>query len=186
MFRPILCFALLIVMSFAVGVRADDDENDKHESTVAKQPSQEELEQQFADKLTGAVLEGSFTADDAPAAEAPKPDRYQLGTVKKGKNGYFLIAAKVQYDGRDTEFKMPVQVKWAGDTPVITLTKVLIPGFGTFTARVLFYEDRYAGTWQGGDHGGTMFGRILHGAEAKEPSAGDSADAQTTDDSDDN
>jgi hypothetical protein len=31
---------------------------------------------------------------------------------------------------------------------------------GTFTARVLFYEDRYAGTWQHGKVGGHMFGKI--------------------------
>jgi hypothetical protein len=33
---------------------------------------------------------------------------------------------------------------------------------GTFTARVFFYGDRYAGTWEhAGRGGGHMFGRIV-------------------------
>jgi len=171
-------FAFLLLFMLAANASADDARKEKGDSADAKQLSQEDLEDQFAQKLNGAVLEGSFTTDDAPAAEAPKPDRYQLGSVKKGKNGYYVIEANIG-EG-DAPFRMPVLVKWAGDTPVITLTNVLVPGFGTFTARVLFYEDRYAGTWQGGDHGGTMFGRILHGDEAKEPAA-DSADDSDND-----
>jgi len=53
-----------------------------------------------------------------------------------------------------------VTMPWAGDTPIITMTDVSIPTLGTFTARVFFYGDRYAGTWQHGAVGGHMFGRI--------------------------
>ena len=56
---------------------------------------------------------------------------------------------------------MKLPVKWAGDTPVISLTNKAIPGFGTFTARVMFYGDEYAGTWSGGSHGGLMWGKIV-------------------------
>jgi hypothetical protein len=61
-------------------------------------------------------------------------------------------------------------VKWAGDTPVITLTDMTIPGLGTYTARVMVYRDHYAGYWSAGDHGGQMWGRI-------ERDAADSDDA---------
>ena len=50
---------------------------------------------------------------------------------------------------------------WAGDTPVVELTDLTIPGLGTYTARVLFYRDEYAGTWKGKNAGGQMFGRIV-------------------------
>ena len=43
-----------------------------------------------------------------------------------------------------------------------TLDDVMVPGFGTFTCRVMIDGDQYAGTWSGGDHGGHMFGRIEH------------------------
>jgi hypothetical protein len=55
---------------------------------------------------------------------------------------------------------IPLEIKWAGDTPVITLTNLEIPGLGTFTSRVVIYEGRYAGTWQHGSVGGHLFGRI--------------------------
>jgi hypothetical protein len=55
---------------------------------------------------------------------------------------------------------MPLEIKWAGDTPIITLTNMAIPGLGTFTARVLIYDNRYAGTWQHGPVGGNLFGKI--------------------------
>ena len=46
------------------------------------------------------------------------------------------------------------------DTPMISMTDVAIPSMGTFTVRLVFYGDRYAGTWQHGQVGGHMFGRI--------------------------
>ena len=42
-------------------------------------------------------------------------------------------------------------------------------GIGTFTVRVFFYGDRYAGTWQHGSVGGHMSGRIEKQAPATEP-----------------
>jgi hypothetical protein len=42
----------------------------------------------------------------------------------------------------------------------MSLTDLTIPGVGTFTSRVMFYGDRYAGTWQHGDHGGLFWGTI--------------------------
>jgi hypothetical protein len=59
---------------------------------------------------------------------------------------------------------MPLKVFWAGDTPVISLTDLSIPGLGTYTARVMVYRDQYAGTWKAKDHGGHLFGRITRGS----------------------
>jgi hypothetical protein len=58
-----------------------------------------------------------------------------------------------------------VEVKWAGDTAVIIVDKLQYPGGGTYSARVLFYEHTYAGTWSGGDHGGLMSGVITNEKE---------------------
>ncbi len=51
-------------------------------------------------------------------------------------------------------------MRFNGDTPMILMTETSLPGIGTFTARVFFYRDRYAGTWQHGRVGGHMWGRI--------------------------
>ena len=123
-------------------------------------PTQAELEQEFAEKMSGATLVGRFTADDQPEGELPQEDRYTLDEVRKLQNDYWLFQAKVQYGERDQAIRIPLEVKWAGDTPVITVTNVLFPGLGSFTARVMIYGNQYAGTWRGGDHGGLMFGRI--------------------------
>ena len=60
----------------------------------------------------------------------------------------------------DVTMPVVVPVKWVDDTPVVTLTDWTIPTLGTFTCRVLFHGDRYAGTWQHGRVGGLMYGRI--------------------------
>jgi hypothetical protein len=63
---------------------------------------------------------------------------------------------------------VPVEVRWAGDTPMIQVSDLSIPGLGDeFSARVLFYQGRYAGTWSHGKVGGTMFGRIEKLSPAK-------------------
>ena len=56
---------------------------------------------------------------------------------------------------------MALPVKWAGDTPMISLTTFAVPGFGSFTARVLIYNGAYAGTWGDAQHGGKLFGKIV-------------------------
>lgn len=130
-------------------------------------PDQATLEKQFEEMLTGATLAGSFTADDAPN-EPPRTDRYKIDKVTKLKNDYWLFESTVEYEAKKIPIRIPLEVKWAGDTAVITLTDVFFPGLGTFTARVLVYRGQYAGIWQGESHGGQMYGKI---EKAEEPKA---------------
>ena len=47
------------------------------------------------------------------------------------------------------------------DTPMVSITNFAIPGLGDeFGARVVFYDNRYAGTWDHGEYGGLMYGTI--------------------------
>jgi hypothetical protein len=64
-----------------------------------------------------------------------------------------------------------IPVKWAGDTPVISVTDLSIPGAGTYTARVMIYRDQYAGTWSGVDCGGHLWGRIERAGTTTAPSS---------------
>ncbi len=140
---------------------------------VAQQPSQEELEKQFAEKMTGATMVGRFTTGEVKNDQPLSEDRYTLGKVFKLKNGLWQFETRIQYNGKDIKVPLAVEVKWAGDTPVITVTNLAVPGSGTFNARVLVYKDQYAGTWSGADHGGQMFGKIVKGEAAPEKPAGD-------------
>jgi hypothetical protein len=78
----------------------------------------------------------------------------------KDKEDSWLFVTRIQYGKTDLEVPLTLQVKWAGDTPVITLTNLTIPALGTFTSRVMIYGDRYAGTWQHGKTGGHLWGKI--------------------------
>ena len=96
-----------------------------------------------------------------------RPDRYDISSVQKVGDERWQFNARMRYAGIDVTLPITVPMRWVGDTPMITLTDLTVPTLGTFTARVFFYGDRYAGTWQHGDVGGHMFGRIEKGNAQK-------------------
>ena len=121
-------------------------------------PTQDELEQKFARELSGATLAGHYTVDGRTGA--PSEDRYAISKVTKLEGEQWRFDVRIVYGKHDLTLPLPLTVKWAGDTPVITLTDMAVPGLGTYTARVLIYRGQYAGTWSASDHGGEMWGRI--------------------------
>lgn len=130
---------------------------------------QQELEQKFKELLTGCVFNGRWCLVRDGALGEEREEKYTIQSAMKSGQDVWLIYARVQYGGKDVSVPVPVQVKWAGDTPVITLDKVSLPGLGTYSARVLVFEKTYAGTWSAGDHAGMLHGTIQK-AEAKESS----------------
>lgn len=122
--------------------------------------AQEELEAKFKAALTRATFSGRWCAVKDGKLGPEKEEKYTIMGVSKVGGDFWLIHARIQYAGKDITAPVPVQVKWAGDTPVIVVDKVPVPGSGTYSARVLVYENTYAGTWTGGDHGGLMNGVI--------------------------
>jgi hypothetical protein len=58
-----------------------------------------------------------------------------------------------------------LDVKWAANTPVITLDELTIPVLGTFSARVVLHDNKYAGTWRHDAVGGHLFGVIEKASE---------------------
>jgi hypothetical protein len=99
--------------------------------------SQAELEADFAKMLSGATLAGSFTSTGGGRDPSRlSSDKYSLGDVKKLGGNIWLIHARMQYGGNDYTVPLPLPIQWAGDTPMIVVDEVTIPGHGTFTARV--------------------------------------------------
>ena len=75
--------------------------------------------------------------------------------------GYWVFEARIRYGRLDVTVPITLRIEWAGDTPVIQVTDMAIPGLGdAFTARILVYRGEYAGTWAHGKVGGQMFGVI--------------------------
>ena len=119
-------------------------------------------EQAFQHMMTDVVLEGFFTVGDSTELH---PDRYEITSVTKVKDGLWRFAARIQYNKKDMPVTINVPVFFAGDTPVISLTRQSIQGTsGLFDTRLVIYKGGYAGTWGGGATGGKMFGNIVKNA----------------------
>lgn len=113
----------------------------------------------FEKLLTQAKLVGRFTI--LGQSGAGKKEEYTISSVKKMPQGdFWLFNARLKYGSTDMTLPLPLEVKWAGKTPVITLTETTIPGLGTFSARVVIHGGQYAGIWKHGKHSGQMFGEI--------------------------
>jgi hypothetical protein len=118
-------------------------------------------EKQFQEALNNVTLIGYFTQGDGAELH---DDKYVIERVTKVKEDTWKFEARIQYNKKDFKVAMPLPVKFAGDTPVISLTNFTVPGFGSFTARVVMYNGAYAGTWGSAGangHGGKLFGKIV-------------------------
>jgi len=134
---------------------------------AAPRASLNDLERRFTDQMHGAALVGRFTIAGREDRQA-SPERYDIASVEKLAGNDWRFNARIRYGSVDATLPIVVTMLWAGDTPMITMTDVSIPSLGTFTARVFFHGDRYAGTWQHGQYGGHMFGKV----EKSSPSTG--------------
>jgi hypothetical protein len=130
-------------------------------SAPASQPGDERaaLEAKFMKDMSGVALVGFFTDSNHPDA-APRAERYIITKVTKLSGDLYVFAARFKMSKGEINLPLIIPVKWAGDTPVISVTKMGIPGMGTYTARVMIYEGKYAGMWTGTNHGGNLWGTI--------------------------
>lgn len=119
-----------------------------------------ELERDFTERMRNVVLVGNFTIEGRERRDG-LPERYEISEVTKLDGDRWRFNARVKYGSVDATLPIVVPMVWAGDTPMIMITDFAIPGLGDeFGARVVFYDNRYAGTWDHGDYGGMMYGTI--------------------------
>ena len=127
------------------------------------QPALTPAEKEFQESMSGVTLNGHYTREDGSGLSS---DKYTIESVTKVKGDLWRFATRVQYGGHDVKMPVELQVKWAGDTPVITLTNAAVGGMGSFTVRIVVYKGQYAGTWSSAKgHGGMMFGTIVKTAQ---------------------
>ena len=131
-------------------------------SLSAEEPT--ERERKFADYLSGTKFVGKFTVDGKDGE--PKTEAYTIKSCEKLPTAdLYRFVARIKYGNVDQEVPLDLKVLWSGNTPVITLDSLWIPGMGTFDARVLVQPGkeagRYAGTWQHGEAGGHLYGKIV-------------------------
>jgi len=120
-----------------------------------------DAERQFTQRMKDVAMVGTFSIDGREGRNRI-PDRYEIVSVEKIASDQWRFNAKMNCCGLAGSVAIPIAVpmRFVGDTPMIMMTDSSLPGIGTFTVRVFFYGDRYAGTWQHGRVGGQMSGRI--------------------------
>jgi hypothetical protein len=176
-----------LIVVFALGAEAQE-KSDKQPPSAAPAGSdardrQATLEAKFSKSLSGATLEGSYTLSGAGGDGAKlHREKYTLGEVKKLGGNIWMFPARIQYGDKDMTLPIPLPVEWAGDTPVIVVDNVLLPGFGTVSARVLFFDGHYSGYWKHGEKSGNLFGQYrAAGERSADEAAGEKADKATKD-----
>ena len=123
--------------------------------------NQEKRFKKFAKDMSGVKLIGTFTIDGRKGS--PVEEEYTIEKVEKSGDGdLWTFTARIKYGTIDVPVPLTIPVKWAGNTPMVSISNFRIPlvGSGAFGARVMFYEGKYAGTWSHDQVGGHMFGRI--------------------------
>ncbi len=157
----------ILVLAYVCGLGPIGSALAAETATPSKAPSQADLFKKFEQTLSGSVLAGQFTILGKEGDSLP-PEEYTIKRVTKLPDGdYWLFQARIKYGDKDVTIPLPLEVKWAGETPVITLTDLTIPALGTFSARVVIDNGKYAGTWTHGEAGGHMFGTIKKSPAAK-------------------
>ncbi len=122
----------------------------------------------FKERMNNALLVGKFTIKGQETGEGRSEEYHILEVSKLPRGDYWLFRARIKYGGKNLTLPIPLQVKWAEGTPVITLEETTIPGLGTFSTRLMIYDDQYAGIWKHGEIGGQMFGTIKAGKAQEE------------------
>jgi hypothetical protein len=164
--------ALTLMLMFVGGGQSEDK---PEKPAKPAKPNREDLEKGFAERLSGATLTGHFSVV-GKEMKSGNPERYELKKVSKVQGDFWQFEARIKYGQTDVTVPLVLKVVWAEETPMITLTDATLPGLGAgFSTRVLFDNDRYAGTWQHGKIGGHMWGTIEKAAPEKDVSKDDKA-----------
>jgi len=133
-------------------------------------PPQKELIEKLTKAISNTKWTGSFTVTGNEANL--KTESYEIKEAQYQGDDQWLLTARIAYGDRDLTVPIPLEIKWAGRTPVITVDNLTIPSLGTFDARVLMRRGNYAGTWAHGDKGGHLFGKYEK-AEQSDPALED-------------
>ena len=152
-------FALLFLAMATMGFFSHSSPTTAQEGVTSNgvKPPIEEFEKY----LSGTVLTGVFSIDGQPLSKLQE-ERYEIKKARKidDEGSLWEIVTRIKYGDKDIELPVEINVEWIGKTPVMVLDSVLLPGLGTFSARVVFHDKKYAGTWKHDDVGGHLFGRI--------------------------
>lgn len=113
--------------------------------------------------FTKANLAGRWAAlKDGVLGEQRDGDKYHIVGVTKGEGDKWTVNARMKYRNQEVVMPIPVRMKFSGDTAILMVDNLAIPGGGTYTARLLIFERTYSGTWTSPRGGGLLYGTITN------------------------
>lgn len=156
--------SVAVALLFA-NASAEERENGAKDSSrpnsAASANPDQNAEEKFKALLTQAVLTGRWAPlKDGELGEERPGDKYNIVSVSKAGGDNWVVSAKMKYGDKEFVLPIPVKVKFVGDAAILVVDKLSIPGGGTYSARVMFYEKTYSGTWSSERSGGMIYGVI--------------------------
>ncbi len=131
--------------------------------TKAEKPDLNGLETKFAAMLENATLKGSWAPIAKQQLGDEKADGYRIVRAEKKKGNQWNIVSRIKRRGQEFDFPIPVVIEFAGDTAVMILNDSPVGKGQTWSARILFHDDVYAGSWWSPGHEkfGIVSGTVL-------------------------
>ena len=157
-----LSFACLFLMGSLAGMIQAQEAKTVSSRRLSEDDKTKARYEKFAKDMSGVKLIGTFTVDGRKGKLLE--EEYTIDKVEKAEKGnLWTFTCRIKYGKIDVPVPLTIPVEWAGDTPMVGISKFKIPlvGSGEFGARVIFYDGKYAGTWSHDKVGGHMFGRIV-------------------------
>jgi hypothetical protein len=105
----------------------------------------------FSAMLTNATLNGTWAPVDKRLLGANQDDKYHIVRATRKEGDRWEIVSRMKIQGQAIDFPIPVTIQFAGDAAVMILDNVPIGAGQTWSARILFLDDVYAGSWWGKD-----------------------------------
>ena len=162
--------ALAVAIAAGLSILQAQETPKSSDTSAAPKPRVEQTSrfERFARDMSSVRLKGTFTIAGKP--DSRSAEEYIIESVRKLPRGdKWLFRATIRYGKVNLTLPLVLDVRWAGETPVITLDRLTIPTLGTFSARVLIHDGRYAGTWQHDATGGHLFGTVAKVRTDKAP-----------------
>ncbi len=110
-----------------------------------------EAERAFAAMLEDATLNGTWAPIDQRLLGDNQEDGYKIVRATKKEGDQWVLVSKMAFRGQEMEVPIPVTVVFAGDTAVMILNDLPLGDGASWSARILFHDDVYAGSWWGSD-----------------------------------
>jgi hypothetical protein len=138
-------------------------------AALAQAPSEADQRAAFAELLQGSRLTGQFTVIGPTGEVMQRDDLYSVSRLRPDDDDTWVFEYSMSYGGNEAKpLEIPVRVVFADGTPMLTMTEQEVPGLGTFSVRLIFHGDRYAGMWSNGPVGGHMWG-VVEPADPSDP-----------------